>query len=155
AGCLNGEELSSDQLQYVDYCEWQNELLETEDESKEQAAAFWQRLNELLNSTPALTLPLEVQSIQEFTSRPSRLTVGLSSATAARIDEAVSKEGVPAAVYLLACWQSLLSRLTKQTNVLVESSFDGRKFDEFQTALGVFAKTLPLVAVVQGNTPFN
>src|ERR1700681_3906560 len=32
AACLDGVELSDDQLQYIDYCEWNNELLETEDD---------------------------------------------------------------------------------------------------------------------------
>ena len=40
---------------------------------------------------------------------------------------------------LLACWQTLLWRLSGQAEVLVETSFDGRKYEEMHQAIGAYA----------------
>ena len=55
-----------------------------------------------------------------------------------RQEQEVSEE-----VMLLACWQTLLARLTGKNSVLVKSCFDGRNTLNFMHALGLFHKWPP------------
>jgi amino acid adenylation domain-containing protein len=153
AACLNGEELSADQLQYVDYCEWNNELLETEDESAEQGRAFWQRPE--LSSSPAPKLPFEIRPNQSSTSGPHVFSFGFEPAVLARIQEISEKENVSASIYLFACWQTLLWRLTGQSDVVVGNICDGRKYQEFQEALGPFSRCVPIHCSFQAEIQFD
>ncbi|HEV7786390.1 MAG TPA: amino acid adenylation domain-containing protein, partial [Thermoanaerobaculia bacterium] len=54
---------------------------------------------------------------------------------------------------LLAAWQITLWRSTGQDEIVVASSFDGRTCVEFETALGLFARYLPVpVRIAAGST---
>ena len=153
AACLDGEQPSDDQLQYVDYCEWNNELLETEDENAEQGKAFWQMPE--LSSLPAMKLPLEIRHNQTSTSKPHVFPLTFETGVLARMEEISEKESISASIYLLACWQTLLWRLTGQTDLVVGNICDGRKFQEFQGALGPFSRCLPISCSFQGKIRFD
>ena len=153
AGCLDGVELSDDQLQYIDYCEWNNELLETEDDSAEQGKAFWKKQE--FSSLPAMKLPFEIGPDQTSTSKPHVLSLTFETGVLARMQEISEKESVSAATYLLACWQAFLWRLTGQPDVVVGNICEGRKYQEFQQALGPFSKCLPISCAFQGQIQFD
>ena len=66
AACLNDEELSEDPLQYVDFSEWHNELLDTEDQFAEQGKSFW--LKKDISSLPPMRLPLRSETRRQYSS---------------------------------------------------------------------------------------
>ena len=45
---------------------------------------------------------------------------------------------------LLAAWQSLLARLTGQSEIVTKVFFDGREFEELSGALGLIGEMLPI-----------
>ena len=48
------------------------------------------------------------------------------------------------AEFLFACWQTLMWRFTKQSDIIISTSSNGRKHDELQEMLGLLAKFLPV-----------
>ncbi len=121
-GCYESDQLA-EPTQYVQFSEWLNELQEEDDESGRN---YWRRL---FDQTSLLTtLPYEKKTKAGF--EPDAIAVSLTTG--------------PTRDFLLACWQTLLWRLTRQPNIVVAVQFDGRKYEELNDALGLFAKCLPV-----------
>jgi amino acid adenylation domain-containing protein/thioester reductase-like protein len=138
--CLQGDELSDEPLQYADFAEWQNELLESDD--AEIGREYWRKQD--ISAFLELQLP-DVQSgdiQEEFT--PQFITSTIEPNLVLQIEALAEKYDTSASTVLLSCWQALLWRMTGQPDMVVGTAFDGRKYEELQGALGLFAKYLPL-----------
>ncbi|MCU1259743.1 MAG: amino acid adenylation domain protein, partial [Bryobacterales bacterium] len=131
-----GETQPGDVLQYADIVEWQQELLTGED--TKVGRDYWRDAIRKLDVTSVL-IAFELAGEGEFA--PEVVTRGVETA-------------VPVEV-LLACWLALLSRLTGRSTVVAGCEFDGRKFQELEDALGLFAKFLPVQCDVQPGMPFS
>jgi amino acid adenylation domain-containing protein len=124
-------------LPYVQYAAWQQELLEEPD--AEEGRQYWrsQKLATLYSQTlPAATTSvtrLELNSQLEFISRRYEQTPE---------------------IWLLACWQSLLWRLTRVEELLIGYTYDGREFEELKQVLGPLAKSLPVTVRLSANMRF-
>jgi len=136
AAALQGKNLSDDVMQYADVVQWQSELLESED--TKAGRDFWRDYCRQIDF-PALTassLPQESKTEPaEFS--PAVLTVALDP----KITESFAGS---AANLLLACWSAIQCRLTGRSDVTVGVAFDGRKYEELEGAIGLFARHLPL-----------
>jgi len=135
-----GEEVE-EPTQYVQFSEWQNELLE---EPEAEGAEFWRRRD--YASLPALALPREKRDGSRGAFAPAGFTVGIDPDLFARVGAAAKRHHARPDAFLLACWQTLLWRLTGQDELVVGVAFDGRKYEELRDALGLFAKTVPVYA---------
>ena len=144
-----GESPSSDGvLQYADFAEWRNTLLEG-DEGR-QGAAYWAQL-ELKDKSP-VRLPFERDP---GGSGPVKcVPVGIDGA-AARVEALARRSGVASSDVLLACWQTLLWRMAGQPDELrIDVHFDGRKYEYLHHALGCFGQNLPIVCRLHGEMLF-
>lgn len=140
AACLYGEELSDEVLQYADIAEWQNELLESED--TEIGREYWRKQD--ISEFQNLHLPLENQPAVDSIFQPQVVTLTLAPDLVARIETLAQKYDTSPSSFLLACWQILLWRLTGQSEIVIGTVCDGRKYQELERSLGLFAKSLPL-----------
>ncbi len=137
------EEDSADELvQYVQFSEWQNELLEDETESS-AGKSFWRDQN--LGSYLAPTLPFESKSREANTFEPRRFKFEIGTDVVARLDDQARAHNSTISDFLFACWQTLLWRLTAQPEIVVGKLFEGRKYDELEGAFGLFATRIPIV----------
>ena len=136
-------------LQYADYSEWQNELAQKNDEEAVKAKQYWKRHDAA--AIPPLVLPFEIRPNGPANFQPDRVAVPLGGEFFQRLEKV--SEGDPAS-FLLAGWQVLLWRLTGQAEVNVGVVSDGRSHEELGTALGLFAKALPLYANFEGPRSF-
>src|SRR5439155_7600759 len=93
----------------------------------------------------ALVLPFELRAEQAEEFRPEFVRVAL--------DAKVGKVQDPR-TFMLACWQSLLWRVTGQPEVLLGFASLGRTHEELEAAVGAFAKVLPLHAHFEPDTTF-
>jgi non-ribosomal peptide synthetase component F len=138
--CLKDKELSDEILQYADIAEWQNELLESEDTAI--GREYWRKqdIAHLLD----LHLPLEnqLQVNQEF--QPQIVSLQINPNFTNEIKILAQKHNTSVSVLLLACWQVLLMRLTGQSEIVIGTATNGRNYQELESALGLFAKHLPL-----------
>jgi len=151
ATCLQGEELFNTPLQYADFSAWQSELLA--DRNDEPGNGYW--LKQGIFSLPVLTLPFENKTSIGTRFVPEYLTSSISPEVVAKIDETAHKYNTSVSVLVLACWQTLLRHLTGQQDIVVGTVFDGRKVQELQGALGLFAQSLPIHCHFEENSQFS
>jgi amino acid adenylation domain-containing protein/non-ribosomal peptide synthase protein (TIGR01720 family) len=142
---------NNEAMQYADFAEWQNELLEAEEGSV--ARQYWRKqdLSEL--ATQRLSFEKRVKPEQSFW--PAQLPVEISAETSARIKAVANRADVSVSSFALACCQLLISRLTGRSNVVVGAAFDGRKFTELEDAVGLFSRFLPTSGDLPANLSFE
>jgi amino acid adenylation domain-containing protein/FkbM family methyltransferase len=134
-----GEVESSEAMQYADISEWQNELLEAP--GAEVNGAYWHRQD--WSALQAAKLPYEMRlPTQSFA--PRSISIAMSAECVAGIDALAKEHDITPSVFLLACWQVLLCRLSAQEEVIVGVAFDGRNYEGLAPALGLFTKYLPV-----------
>ncbi|MEG5038373.1 MULTISPECIES: amino acid adenylation domain-containing protein [unclassified Microcoleus] len=151
ATCLHGEEITEEVVQYIQFSEWQNELLE--DEEAAEGKEYWTGHN--FSALASLTLPFEKRFIKapaQFT--PQTFEVKLELALLEKVEAIARQYNTSLSTFLLACWKILLWRLIGQSQIAVGVAFDGRKYEELEPALGLFAKFLPLLSQLTENFSF-
>lgn len=134
---------SGDALQYADFSEWQNEALRDQSPESDQARAFWAQTP---SHVPTLSLPLE-RKTQSATRSWETVPVALPSAVAAI-------PSIEWETFLLACWQTLLFRLSGQHQFLLGYVSENRHHEELAGGVGPFLKTLPLHCELKSELPF-
>jgi non-ribosomal peptide synthetase component F len=150
AATAAGEELEDEAVQYVDFSEWQYELLESED--KRAGREFWQLQQQETADLPQFILPLEYRAAAtEY--RPETLTVEVEAEELRRIESLARGREVTTEAVLLACWQIFLWRATGSSEFVVHTAFDGGKYTDLRGSVGLFTKHLPLRAILdEGGT---
>lgn len=133
-------ESDGEPVQYVQFSEWQNELLEDEGESA-TGKNFWRQLK--LASYEALSLPFEGKPREAMSFEPRRFTLEIGTDLIARLDD--QSPAYNSSDFLFACWETLLWRLTAQPDIIAGKLFEGRKYDELEEAFGLFATRIPIV----------
>ncbi|MEG4144508.1 amino acid adenylation domain-containing protein [Microcoleus sp. Pol12B5] len=151
AACLHGEEITDEVVQYIQFSEWQNELLE--DEEAAEGKEYWTGHN--YSALASLRLPFENRLINapaQFT--PQAFDVKLELALLVQVEAIARQYNTSLSTFLLACWKILLWRLIGQSEIAVGVAFDGRKYEELEPGLGLFAKFLPLRGQLTENFSF-
>ncbi|MEP0752181.1 amino acid adenylation domain-containing protein [Trichocoleus sp. Lan] len=139
---LQGEEIAEEEVvQYVQFSEWQNQLLE--DEEDLTGKEYWKQQD--FANLANLKLPLENKLLGfpgnfELNSIEGQIEPDL----VAKITAIAQKYNTSISAVLLTCWKTLLWRLTRQPDIIVSTAFSGRKYEELESALGLFAKFIPL-----------
>ncbi|MBV7340168.1 amino acid adenylation domain-containing protein [Chloroflexi bacterium TSY] len=152
-GNLYTNGLVEESLQYIQFSEWQHELLEDEEEA-EEGKNFWQQ--QRFEEFPRLTLPFERESAAAAHFEPDVFTLSLDDEIVGRLfnpefllassvttSEEID-EGARMTAILLACWQTLLWRLTGESDILTGVVSDGRPHEMLHDAMGLFTKWVPV-----------
>ena len=150
-----GEVLPSvEAMQYADFAEWQNELLESSEGAT--AVHYWQQHD--LSSSFARALPFE-QSGPADSFQVSAAAVEIPVATIKRARDVSAACEVPVSLFLLACWQTVLWRAIgcddRGDDVTVWVELTGRKFAELEHAVGLLSVYLPLTSSLIDDLPFK
>ncbi len=150
-GHLKGILPDEEPVQYVQFSEWQAELLMDEDAAI--GKAYWPKHQLAHSSSP--TLPYEHQ----LSGRKPLLSASLTRRYDREIVQQLATLGKRLATepshLLLACWQTLLWRLTQQTGLTMGILCDGRRYEELQNCLGPCAKRLPVTVHFEKNLSFR
>lgn len=152
AGTHDGE-ASDEPLQYVRFSAWQNELLESGDEQVAEGRAYWRKHDG--SALPPVTLPFEARPSKEAVFTSETVTCEIEPGVAAKLARLAEKYDTSSAVVLLACWQTLLWRLSGQSEITVGNVVDGREYEELHGAMGLFAKRLPIISYFEENLRFS
>ncbi|MBW4505896.1 MAG: amino acid adenylation domain-containing protein [Scytonematopsis contorta HA4267-MV1] len=145
--CLRGEELSDEPVQYIQFSEWQNELLE--DEEAKEGKDYWGKQN-----FQSVTLPFEAKSSRKTSFEPKVYALNLN-ADAVAIEGIALRHNITISEFLFACWQTLIWRLTGQSDFTVSTLLSGRKYEELHSVMGLLAKWLPVRCSFQKNLQFS
>jgi amino acid adenylation domain-containing protein len=147
----DSERLLPQPLQYAQFAEWQNELLEDADASA--GKSYWRERTS--GASAPLTLPIEHSVVSHDTSDSGLVTLALDPAIRTRMTKIASGETDGVALCLLACWQVLLSRVTGRADLTIGYVSDGRAFPELEGGFGVFAKCIPFACRVENGRSFG
>ena len=137
--CVEGVEDWDEAAQYVQFSEWQNELLV---ENNDEGRAYWRKYD--LSNRPTASLPLESRHAGSDPFRPDVLRVEVPLSVATKVEETAQQCGGTIAEFMSAAWHSLLWRLTGQTELDVARICSGRNYAELEDSVGLFAKWLPV-----------
>ncbi len=137
-------------LQYADFSEWHNQLLESDDAIA--GRDFWQTRQLTTDSTLPLTSSIDAQS-SGFT--PELLRTHLTAELTAALRWMAEARGASEEEFLLTCWLCLLARHTASTTPLVAVLSDGRPYPELLHAIGLYARLLPVTVATAPATRFN
>ncbi|GEM_PF-1423951 len=144
-------EYSEEPIQYIQFSGWQNELLRLG--NTETGVKYWQKKE--VSNFPNLKIPFEAQLAKHPKFQPQLFIQTLHPNLVAKIKSFIQKHKVSASVFFLACWQTLLWRLSGQSDIIIGTACDGRSYEDLETALGLFAKYLPIHCHLEEHYQFN
>jgi amino acid adenylation domain-containing protein len=128
-------------LQYADFTAWANELLASTDDDATAARAFWAEHS----AAPAPALPLMARAPAGAGGSGGDIALRLDGPGARTLD----------ADGLLAAFQVWLGRLAGETSFAVQVVVMGREQEEARTAIGPYARAVPVAANLEGNPVFS
>ncbi|MBV6623045.1 MAG: amino acid adenylation domain-containing protein [Rivularia sp. (in: Bacteria)] len=139
---LQGRELDSEEIvQYLQFSEWQNELLE--DADADDGKKYWQQYD--ASSLKKLSIPLENQlSNDDYQFDIASYSWQIQPHLLSKIKIIAEKHQSSVSDFLISCWQILLSRFTEQKQLNIGIATDGRKYEELESVIGLITKYLPL-----------
>lgn len=137
-------------VQYGDYAIWQREWLQGE--TLQVQVEYWKRH---LAGASVLQLPTDRPrpAIQTFAGTHYSFTLPLSLTRA--LKALSQQEGATLFMTLLAGFQILLCRYSRQEDIVVGSYVAGRNRAELEKLIGFFLNTLVLRTDLSGNPPFR
>jgi amino acid adenylation domain-containing protein len=128
------------QLQFKDYCCWQNKtLLEN---GMEESAKYWQ--GQFVSPPPAIELPFPVKTDRINGHSGSVVKIDISGATKQHIQHHASVNGTTEFVVLYAALNLFLYRCTGFQDILIGMPVSGRDHLDLQYITGYFVNILPL-----------
>jgi amino acid adenylation domain-containing protein/FkbM family methyltransferase len=151
AKLITGEATAAEVQSYVQFSEWQNELLM--EPAGEAGRDHWRKQH--VSSTPEIRLPFERKPVESSRFAPAALAFEVRPDVASKMVDVVEKCGASVPGFLLTCWQVFLWRLVRQPDIVVGVVLDGRSFPELQCATGLFAKTLPVRCHFHDDSKFS
>ena len=149
---INNDELSDEVLQYADIAEWQHELLTAEEANL--GKAYWEK--QRISSCFEVKLPFEKQVSEDIAAfKPQAFRLKIDKNVLNDIEKILQKKTNYLADFLLTCWQIVLWRNLNNPDIVVGRLYDGRKYEELQAAIGLFAKYLPIASRLKSDLLFN
>jgi len=142
--------LNPESLRYVQFAQWQSELLESTDEAATESKSFWQKRAE--SGEQQIELPYESKT--STAGGPGRSVVCVQPGTFKDLQSLAAASNSSVSEILLAAWQTLLYRLTGKSRLAVGVTHPGRDYEELGDAAGLIAKVLPVHARFEGNPRF-
>ena len=138
-------------VQYVDFAQWQNELLSGE--PLERLLLYWKDL--LVSPLPVLKLPADRPrpDVQSF--RGSRQTFLLSYEVSDALELLSQREDCTLFMTLLAAFAVLLHRYSGQDDLIVGTNIANRNRTELEELIGFFVNMLALRTQCSGNPSFR
>ena len=139
-----------DLIQHAQFAQWQHNLLESPDE---EALAFWEKYP--YGIYKHVKLPLGETHPAPADKGPLATGLVLDPATTRALLDLSAQTGAPVAAVLLAGWHVFQYKHTAFTRGLVGQVVNGREYDELKTAVGLIAKTLPVVVELDDTLAFT
>ncbi|MGH7489634.1 MAG: condensation domain-containing protein, partial [bacterium] len=138
AAAYAGELLEEESLQYAQFTEWQSSLLDDRNEDTEQGLAFWNRNPGRAEDLPNLPLT------RGRTGRETVEAVPVSLAAKGSRDLLSVASEFSLERFLQAAWASFIWRLIGAPEVTLGTELHGRQYEAMDSALGLYARVVPL-----------
>ncbi|MGA9380954.1 MAG: condensation domain-containing protein, partial [Phormidium sp.] len=137
-------------LQYADFAYWQREWLQGEILQKQ--LNYWQQ--QLADVPPLLELPTDRSRPSMQSYRGSSEFLPVNRNLTQKLKRLSQESGTTLFMTLLAAFTILLSRYSRQEDIVVGSAIANRNRQEIEPLIGFFVNTLALRINLQGNPTF-
>ena len=127
-------------IQYVDYAAWHEKALSGE--AFEQSATFWRRY--LSDAPPLSTLPGDFARPSQVSHAGSALSMTFSPDQSQALNKLAAQRGTTLFTLLLASFQLLMHRQTRQHDLIVGTDVAGRSHPDVEPLIGFFVNVIPL-----------
>ncbi|MFC0215901.1 non-ribosomal peptide synthase/polyketide synthase [Paenibacillus chartarius] len=146
-----GETLPPLELQYKDYAVWQRSWT-TSDDCRNQERVWAEMLS---GELPVLELPYDYQRppVQSF--EGDMLTAGIDDELRAALNRLAAQSGATLYMVMLAAYQVLLARYSRQEDIIVGTPVAGRPGEETAGIVGMFVNTLPIRSQPESGLTFQ
>lgn len=138
-------------IQYPDFAAWQHQMLDSRE--LQAQAAYWQR--QLAGAPELLEFPADRPRPAVQTFRGGVEWTTLSPALSKRLKEISRGQSATLFMTLLAAFNALLHRLSRQTDIVVGTPIAGRNHSETENLIGFFINTLAIRADLSNNPSFR
>ena len=138
-------------IQYADWAVWQRNFLTGE--RLDRQLVYWKQQME--GAPPVLDLPTDRPRSAVETFRGAHQSVVVPAATLERLRELSRREDVTLFMTLLAAFSVLLSRYSRQEDIVVGSPIAGRNHSETEKLIGFFVNTMVLRTNLAGDPTFR
>jgi amino acid adenylation domain-containing protein len=143
--------LSELSIQYTDFAAWQRRWMSGE--VLERELDYWKR--QLAGVSPLLELPADRPRPAARSHRGATHWFNLPADLSASVKELAQQEGVSLFMTLLAAFNVLLHRYTRQDDILVGTPIANRNRIETEELIGFFVNTLVLRTDLSGGPTFR
>jgi amino acid adenylation domain-containing protein/non-ribosomal peptide synthase protein (TIGR01720 family) len=144
--CVDAHDPHPDEVEplpYLQFSEWQNQLLETEE--KEEGESYWKI--KLLTQNNVSLLPFDQEQTIASTKLPDDYTFELNGIHPELLDQQEAMDS-----FLGFCWHVLIWKYTDKQNNLTGYVNTGRDFRELGRTIGLLSRTLPMTIPLHENT---
>ena len=138
------------EVQYVDYTAWQRELLASAE--LRESLDYWKKQ---LAGAPVLQLPTDFPRTDQPSYEGGIVRQGFGLELSEKLKELSRREGVTLYMALLAGFQTLLSRYTGQTDIVLGTDVANRNQLGLEGLIGLFVNQLVLRTSLDGNPTFR
>lgn len=145
-----GEKLAPIKLQYKDFSEWQNKLLNS-DAINEQKA-YWKSKFE--DKVPVLNLPADRPRPRNFNFSGDRVGLELDKETYSILMQIGRENGATLQMTLLTILNILLYKKSGQRDVIIGCGIAGRRHADLENVYGMFVNSLPIRNQIKENQTF-
>jgi amino acid adenylation domain-containing protein len=141
-------EKDEDAIQYADVAQWLTDILDSVDEA---GASFWTQQN--INDFYSASIPCKRNAVEQKFS-PEFYTLHSKDGVYEELKSLSESTGVSVQDCVFTCWQLLISRLTNSDSAVIGTNFNGRKFEELASAVGLLDKILPVSTEILDGTSY-
>ncbi|MBD0385365.1 MAG: hypothetical protein ICV54_02245 [Nostoc sp. C3-bin3] len=138
-------------IHYADFAVWQRQWLQTQ--ALETQLAYWK--SQLAGKLPVLNLASVNPRPQVSSYRGASYSFNISANLSQELQELSHQAGVTLFMTLLAAFQILLYRYTKQEDIIVGSPIASRNYSELEGLIGFFINILVLRTNLSDNPTFK
>ncbi|HEU5133299.1 MAG TPA: condensation domain-containing protein, partial [Pyrinomonadaceae bacterium] len=139
-------------VQYADFANWQNELLQPGSELLESQLAYWK---EQLRDVPDLDLPTDRPRPAVYDPRGAIMPFELSPELSREVKMLSCREGVTLYMALLAAFDMLLYSQSGQDDIVVGTAIANRTHIETEKLIGFFVNMLVMRTDLSGDPTFR
>src|SRR5215813_6186914 len=136
---LQEREEACEVMQYADFADWQNELLESGDDNAIRGKAYWRQSANA--DVPFLQLE---KRAERGPYSPAVVPMRLNPRMRQDLEAMAQHHAVSLDVALFAAWQALMWRLTGRSDLVLFKLCDGRRLDDLKGALGLYDSYVPV-----------
>lgn len=141
--------------EYLDYCDWRDEFLESDDEEYLRGREYWQRRGRSATYRPNLPFAIPVEGGRYARRETAPIVIELGASVATAVVRCADVLEMAEADIVRAVWWTLLWRYTGAADLVVDELFSGRTDDELRTTLGPVARFLPVAGQLAAGGSFE